>query len=314
MTKLKTMDQPKIGRLLRLMVMMTGNTNSTIEDFAYSLKTTMRTVYRYIGTIRSSGFVVEKVRSNIYRLGKLPRGSVDFSKLIYFSEEEAYIINSLIQNIDNTSQLKRNLQKKLAAIYEHVIPAEIICDKTMSVKVETLGNAVFHKKKVILKNYESANSDNTRDKFIEPFDFSTNYIDICGYDLEKEENRVYKVSRIGEVIMTEEKWSHENDHKKIKTDCFRMNGEAEIPVKLNLSLRAKNLLVEEYPLAEKDLIIKDGHWTLETIVHDLAGVGRFVMGLAAEIDISDSPEVKGYIKDYAMQHILNRKRDPEAPL
>lgn len=308
------MDQPKIERLLRLMVMMTGNTNSSIEDFAHRLNTTPRSVYRYIDTIRSCGFVVEKVRSNVYRLGKMPRGSVDFSKLIYFSEEEAYIINSLIQSIDNTSQLKRNLQKKLSAVYEYVIQAEIISDKTTSDKVETLGEAIFHKRKVILKNYESAYSDNTSDKCIEPFAFSTNYIDIWGYDLEKEENRVYKVSRIGEVIMTEETWTHGNYHRKINADCFRMNGEAEFPVKLHMSLRAKNLLIEEYPLAEKDLIFKDGRWTLDTIVHDLAGVGRFVMGLAAEIDISDTPELDEYIKNYAMMHIINRKRDPEAPL
>lgn len=308
------MDQPKIERLLKLMVMMTGNTNSTIEDFAHSLKTTSRSVYRYIDTIRSSGFVVEKLRSNIYRLGKMPRGSIDFSKLIYFSEEEAYILNSLIQNIDNTNLLKRNLQKKLAAVYEYVIPAEIICNKAVSVKVETLGNAIFHKKQVILKDYESANSGHIGNKLIEPFAFSANYIDIWGYDLDKKENRVYKVSRIGDVEMTTESWVNEGNHKKIEADCFRMNGEKDIQIKLYLSLRAKNLLIEEYPLAERDLKCEKDQWTLETTVHDLAGVGRFVIGLADEIDISDSPELEQYILDYALRNIINRKRDPEAPL
>ena len=308
------MDQPKIERLLKLMVMMTGNTNSTIEDFAHSLKTTSRSVYRYIDTIRSSGFVVEKMRSNVYKLGKMPRGSVDFSKLIYFSEEEAHIINSLIHNLDNTNLLKRNLQKKLAALCEYVTPAEIICDKTASIKVEALGNAIFHKKSVILRNYESANSDHTSDRLIEPFAFSANYIDIWGYDLEKGENRVYKVSRIGNVEITSDSWINEDNHRKVEADCFRMNGETDIRVKLHLSLRAKNLLVEEYPLAEKDLKHQKEHWTLETIVHDMAGVGRFVIGLADEIDISDSPELEQYIHDYALRHIINRKRDPEAPL
>lgn len=308
------MDQPKIERLLRLMVIMTGNTNSTIEDFANTLKTTSRSVYRYIDTIRSCGFIVEKVRSNVYRLGKMPRGAVDFSKLIYFSEEEAYIVNSMIQNLDNTSQLKKNLQKKLAAVYEYVIPAEIICNKTVSAKVETLGSAIFNKKQVILKDYESANSGHVHNRLIEPFAFSANYIDIWGYDLEKEENRVYKVSRIGDVEMTAESWTHEDSHRKVESDCFRMNGEDDIRVKLYLSLRAKNLLIEEYPLAEKDLKFKEERWTLETTVHDLAGVGRFVIGLADEIDISDSPELEQYIHDYAFKHIINRKRDPEVPL
>ena len=224
------------------------------------------------------------------------------------------IINSLIHNLDNTNLLKRNLQKKLAALCEYVTPAEIICDKTASIKVEALGNAIFHKKSVILRNYESANSDHTSDRLIEPFAFSANYIDIWGYDLEKGENRVYKVSRIGNVEITSDSWINEDNHRKVEADCFRMNGETDIRVKLHLSLRAKNLLVEEYPLAEKDLKHQKEHWTLETIVHDMAGVGRFVIGLADEIDISDSPELEQYIHDYALRHIINRKRDPEAPL
>ena len=307
------MDQPKIERLIRLMVMMTGNANSTIEDFAHALKTTTRSIYRYIDTIRSCGFVVEKIRSNVYKLGKMPRGSVDFSKLIYFSEEEAYIINSLIQNLDNTNLLKRNLQKKLAALCEYFTPAEIICDKTTAAKVEALGNAIFHKKSVILRNYESANSDQTSDRDIEPFAFSANYIDIWGYDLDRGENRVYKISRIGNVEVTSESWKNEEKHKRIEADCFRMNGETEIPVKLHMSLRAKNLLVEEYPLAEKDLKFEENRWTLETLVHDLAGVGRFVIGLAAEIDITDSPELEKYIYDYASEHIIKQKARPGGP-
>lgn len=149
---------------------------------------------------------------------------------------------------------------------------------------------------------------------IEPFAFSANYIDIWGYDLDKKENRVYKVSRIGDVEMTTESWVNEGNHKKIEADCFRMNGEKDIQIKLYLSLRAKNLLIEEYPLAERDLKCEKDQWTLETTVHDLAGVGRLVIGLADEIDISDSPELEQYILDYALRNIINRKRDPEAPL
>lgn len=308
------MDQPKIERLLRLMVMMTGNTNSTIEDFAHSLKTTSRSVYRYIDTIRSSGFVVEKMRSNVYKLGKMPRGSVDFSKLIYFSEEEAHIINSLIHNLDNTNLLKRNLQKKLAVVMRICHTSRNHMRQNSVNQSGSSWQCDLSQKSVILRNYESANSDHTSDRLIEPFAFSANYIDIWGYDLEKGENRVYKVSRIGNVEITSDSWINEDNHRKVEADCFRMNGETDIRVKLHLSLRAKNLLVEEYPLAEKDLKYQKEHWTLETIVHDMAGVGRFVIGLADEIDISDSPELEQYIHDYALRHIINRKRDPEAPL
>ena len=87
------MDQPKIERLLRLMKMMSGNVNYTIDELAEKLGTSYRSIYRYIDTFKESGFVVEKVHSNVYKLGKMPRSYVDLKNLIYFSEEEAYVVN-----------------------------------------------------------------------------------------------------------------------------------------------------------------------------------------------------------------------------
>ena len=63
-------------------------------------------------------------------------------------------------------------------------------------------------------------------------------------------------------------------------DVFRMNGHDRHRIRLRLGMLAHNLLVEEYPLAERDLA-PDGesHWLLETEVAGFAGVARFVAGL-----------------------------------
>ena len=47
----------------------------------------------------------------------MSKGYVDLKGLIYFSEEEAYIVNSLINSLDSTNALKINLKKKLSAVY-----------------------------------------------------------------------------------------------------------------------------------------------------------------------------------------------------
>ena len=54
------MEQPKIERVLRLMKMMTGNNNYTVEDMAERLGTSYRSVYRYIDTFKEAGFVVQR--------------------------------------------------------------------------------------------------------------------------------------------------------------------------------------------------------------------------------------------------------------
>lgn len=297
------MDQPKIERLLRLIMLMASKADHTIEDMSVKLGITSRSVYRYIDTLRDCGFAIDKKKSNLYKLVKIPNSSVNFNKLIYFSDEEACIINSLISSLDNTNSLKTILQKKLCAIYDLTNLTEFVTDKSSAICVDKLGMAIRNKKQVILKGYESAHSQTISDKLVEPFSFSTNYIDVWAYDLEKHENRVYKISRIREVDILHDKWEHETEHKKAVTDCFRMNGSEEIPVKLELSIRAKNLLIEEYPLAEKDIRQVADKWILETTVRSLEGVGRFVIGLAADIAIIDSTVLEKYVQNYVKAHL-----------
>ena len=297
------MDQPKIERLLRLMKMMSGNTNYTIDELAELLGISYRSIYRYIDTFKESGFVVEKLHSNVYKLGKMPKSYVDLKRLIYFSEEEAYIINSLINSLDNTNTLKMNLLKKLSAVYSSTNIANYTYNKESALSIESLGEAIKGRKKVILKNYESGNSHMVSDRLVEPFDFTTNLIDIWCYDLEKKENKVFKISRIGDVRVLEEEWSEEEAHKKSFTDCFRMSGFEQTPVKLELGIMAKNLLLEEYPLAEKDLTKVNDTWILDTMVSDMAGVGRFVIGLAHDIKVIDSPELVEYIRLFVAKYL-----------
>ena len=297
------MDQPKIERMLRLMKMMSGNTNYTIEELASKLGMSYRSVYRYIDTFKASGFVIEKLQKNVYKVGKMPRSHVDMSKLIYFSEEEAYLVNSMIDGLHPTNQLKIDLKKKLSAIYSCTSIANYVHSEDTVSNIQELEKAVREKKKVILKAYESANSKGVGDRFVEPFEFTTNCIDIWGYDLEKKECRVFKISRISSVVILEDYWTNEDKHQKSKTDCFRMSSFEQTPVKLELSLRAKNLLLEEYPLAQADLKEIDGKWILDTMVSNMAGVGRFVIGLADEVKIIDSPALVEYIKDFVNNYL-----------
>lgn len=300
------MDQPKIERMLRLMKMMAGNRNYTIDELAEKLGTSYRSIYRYIDTFKDCGFVVNKVRSNVYKLGKLPKSYVELKNLIYFSEEEAYVVNGLINSLDETNMLKANLKKKLSAVYDSTSIVKYVQKSEVAEHIEQLGEAIRSKRKVILKAYESAHSQEVADRFIEPFELTTNCIDVWGFDLEKQENRVFKISRIGKVCLLQDSWSNEESHQTSKTDCFRISSFEQSPVKLELSLMAKSLLVEEYPLAEMDLRHEDDKWILETMVSGMEGVGRFVLGLLNEIKIIDSPALEDYIDNYVNNFLKHK--------
>ncbi len=297
------MDQTKISKLLRLMKLLTGNVSRTIDHLAKEMGITSRTVYRYIDTIRDAGFVVNKLYGNVYAMGKMNRGLSDFNKLIYFTEEEAYIAARLIEGIDNNNVLKRDLQRKLASVYDSTSIANYIDNPANAANVEALADAIKHKKQVILKQYESAHSDEAKDRLVEPIEFTANMIDIWAYDIDKDENRVFKVARIHEVEVTDTDWAFKAKHKALKPDVFRMTGKLNEKITLQLDTRAKSLLLEEYPLAEKDLKRVDGKWVLATTIHSLEGAGRFVIGLAADVKILEGEILKMYIQNYQKKYI-----------
>ena len=298
------MNQPKIERVLRLMMMMSGNVDYTIEELAKKIHVSERSIYRYIDTFKSAGLSVMKRGGNIYKLISMPKKQVELDKLVYFSEEEAYIVNHLINSLNGSNSLKTNLQRKLAAIYSSTSLADFIDNKSNALNIEELGKAIRSKKKVVLKAYQSGHSGTTSDRYVEPFEFTANYMTVWAYDLKTSENKVFKISRIDWVEILEEDWSEEQFHQKAKSDCFRMNGKEEFRIQLRLSPYAKNLLIEEYPMAENMLTpVGDCLWQLDTIVYNLAPVARFVIGLADEVDIVGSPELLEFVHNFTKLYI-----------
>lgn len=133
----------KIVKLLRLMKILTGNVSMTIDQIAKEMHINPRTIYRYIDNIREVGFVVNKLYGNVYAMGKVGRGLSDFNKLIYFTEEEAYITSKFIEGIDNNNVLKRNLQRKLASVYNITCIGDYVGNAACAENVEGAGRFVI---------------------------------------------------------------------------------------------------------------------------------------------------------------------------
>lgn len=292
------MEQARVERVLRLMRLMSGNVYLTVNELAKRLDTSYRSIYRYIDTFKGLGFVVEKIHGNIYRLVKVPSPYRDITGLVYFSDEEAALLCNLIEGLDSTHALKGALYRKLSAVYDLTSITEFKGSKSNAASVQHLRSAMDEKKKVVLKNYASSNSGQVRDRLVEPFGFTNNHIDVWAYDCEKKDNRIFKIPRIDWVDILNEGWEYENLHHRKRIDAFRMVSDEQIPVKLELSLRAKNLLLEEFPLAEPGVKQKGGKWFYEGTVGKLEGVGRFCIGLAGDVKVVDAPELEAYINDY----------------
>ena len=291
------MDQPKIERLLRLMKLLTGNVYYTVADLTEKLDMSVRTIYRYIDTFREAGFIVKK-RDDVFRLDKSSPYFKDISQLIHFTEEEAYILKSAIESIDNSNLLKQNLKKKLYTVYDYKILAETVVHNKDAKNVNLLVDAIENEQQVKLFNYSSANSKTIRDRLVEPFAFTTNYIQLWAYDVEEKSNKLFNIKRIENIHILPQSWQYKTEHKSGFIDIFRISSFEQMPVKLKLNLRSVNLLMEEYPLSEIYLTKNsDNEWILETNLSSFEGVGRFIMGLLQDIEIVSPEELKEFIRE-----------------
>lgn len=272
-------------RLLRLMKLLTANNRYTVDDLAGKLDMSPRTVYRYIDTFRDAGFVVKK-NGNYIKLDKKSPYFKEISSLVHFTDEEAHILKSAIESIDENNIIKQNLKNKLYSVYDYKILAECVTKGSNAKNVNNLTEAITEEKQVLLKNYSSAHSKHISDRIIEPYEFTANYIQVWGYEPESGENKMFKVSRIGEVQILDKDWQNKEKHRSAYMDIFRISSFEQLPVKLELGLRAASLLVEEYPLSEKYLKkINDKRYLLETNVCGYEGIGRFVLGLLDDITV-----------------------------
>ena len=319
------MDQPKITRILRLIVLLSGNRIYTVDELAAELNTSQRTIYRYIDTFKEAGFVVEKVDDYKYRLVSLGPGVKDLHNIVYFSPEEAFIVNRLIDSLDPSNSLKRELKKKLSAIYDKTSIADFTDRPSTAKKVQTLVEAIRDKKVVRLVDYSSSYSGKTADHLVEPYEMTSNYAGVWAYDLTDGKNKRFIVLRMGDVEKTLDSWTMAHAHRSLPMDVFRFHGEKEYHVVLRLNTLAKNLLVEEYPLAEKNLYAQNGlmeadmvvcqeilelpphdmeneeeeYWIWDGMVRGLDGVGRFVMGLEGNVEVMEGDELIAYLKRHA---------------
>lgn len=302
------MEHASIYRIFRMLEMLGSNVDYTTPELTERLDVCERSTYRYIETLKLAGCSIIKKDKNVHKLVKIPLEGIRLEELVLISSEEAYLIHRMLRSIAGECPLVYNLELKLAAIFDAICVPEIVGNKSASENIRELKKAIRNRERVVLMNYESGHTMQISNREVEPYGFSTNYADVYAYEIATGKNKIFKICRIGWVKATCRPWEHEDKHEVISPDCFRMNGKESIPVTLKMTLMAKNLLIEEYPLSQKHVTYEDGHWYLRTTVKDLAGVGRFTIGLADQIEVVDSPTLEDYIARFTRNHLMKRRQ------
>lgn len=174
-------------------------------------------------------------------------------------------------------------------------------------KLGTIEKAIVEKKCVSLKRYSSASG--IRDRRVEPFKVTGGGKFVWCYDLESRKSKQYSISRAADILLLNESWSHQREHKALDTDIFNWSGDKAMHIELQMDNMACNILKDEHPQSEKYLTSINGgeEWILSTDVFACEAPGRFIIGLIDHVKILHGEELKQYVEGYIKDHFKVEK-------
>jgi len=149
--------------------------------------------------------------------------------------------------------------------------------------------------RLLLRKYRSLTSQTVADRRVEPMEITADYRYLIAWDLDKDDQRQFKVDRIEDVDILADKVVPGRIPSPM--DIFGLTGDQWKEVRLDLSPTAHHLLLEEYPLSQT-YIRKIGTTVyFEGRVRHWKGIGRFILGLPGEITVLDPPELQAYLQE-----------------
>ena len=304
------LNQHKILRVLQLISLLKKEPSKSIKFIAGILESTDRTVYRYLDLVKELGFDLQRDSHNRFFII-----SEENSETIDFTNEEASLLRELLLSSGTKSNLKDALLRKIYLKSEIVIQGNHLLNAHLGKIVSDLSKAISENKQVVLKKYQSANSNTITDRLVEPISFTDNYTSLCAFEVETAKNKYFNIERINEVEVLQKQNEFEDQHQLDTPDAFGFTALNGLPfdIDIRLNLRAFVLLKQEYPMVV--VFIKQepktANYRLKMRINNPKPVVRFVLGLLDDVEIIGSTEFKEYLKNYVVTTLENNKSDFE---
>jgi predicted DNA-binding transcriptional regulator YafY len=297
MAKSNSIEQQKILRVFKLINLLRSNIGKPVHKLAESLQTDPRTIYRYFKLLEALGFEIEKKHSKFRIIDRVENpNEYAFGT---FNEEEIQFMNDLISKSSKKNLLKDSILQKINIRSDFRQSVNQLFNANLGIYVDLIAQSIKDQHQVILRDYYSLSSDSISDRLVEPVAFNTNFDSIYALEVESKEMKMFKIERIGEILLTSKSFRYQTLHKPLEQGLFGFSGKNQFPVHLKLSKKAYQLMMEEYPDAKPFTYTKNrNQYYFEGKIPQLPGLARFILGLPGEIRVIEGEELKSYLKEH----------------
>ena len=240
----------KIDRLIGILSILLQKDKATMSELAEKFEVSTRTILRDIDALNMAGIPIVSERGKGGGFSVMKGYRIDRTLL---SSGDMQAILAGLRSLDSVSGTRRyrQLMEKISADSPAVISADdhIIIDlsswdkSAVSDKIELIKTAIERNVKISF-HYFSPNGES--DRLLEPyhlvFQWSSWYV--WGYCAEREDYRMFKLTRMTELALTEENRAEREVPGYVCDKLRHTEGEVEITVKIDES--AKWRIIDEY--------------------------------------------------------------------
>jgi predicted DNA-binding transcriptional regulator YafY len=220
--------------------------------------------------------------------------------LLHFSEEDQLLLMQAIDQITPNTKRSDILKRKLASLYDYHRLGYAYLRRPYLSKIDALEEARKEKKRTILQDYHSTNSNIVNDRLIEPFHVNPAEDIVQAFDVDKMELRYFRISRFTRVRATEESWQFESRHLVQPADPFRIVDTAQETVHIRLNIGAYNDLIERFPLCKSYV-----QPSAEPDVYDLQckvnkqfiGITNFLLGNHSGVEVIEPESLIDHLRE-----------------
>jgi hypothetical protein len=224
----------------------------------------------------------------------------ELNKFLPLNEDDRYHLKRALDYL--ALPLANLLQTKIEGLYDFQQLGLRQLRHPAIEKINRLEAAKNQEKKVILNNYRSNQSNQTKDRLVEPHLINPELDTLQAYDYFRNKSIHFRLSRIERVESTDQDWEYKQRHSSQNTDVFRIANNDQVQVKLRLQVRAYNILIESFPMAKNylDPDSEPDHFIFQAQVNkDFFGLMPFIMGFNHFIEILGPAELKDAVKEEA---------------
>ena len=275
-------NQKSLLRLLKLIALLKQKPPKSVAFIAEFIQASERSAYRYIELLEEVGFRVQVNKVNKYFIEDNQWLSPG-----HFNQEELSYLKTLLQTSGQNNVLSKSLLHKLNLVSDADLSSHTVHHARLSDFVEKINQGIAQNKQILLKAYQSINTQNISDRLVEPIKFTEHYQNICAFEVDSQANKYFNIERIGDVVVLDEVQQHEDQHEFKKPDVFGFSkSKRRYTVHLKLNLKAKLLLTEEYPLSRAYIKpLRQNQFEFKAQVNNTKPAKRFYKGLKEDIEV-----------------------------